>query len=217
MIGSFAARRAFNTLGCALMMIATVGLSEAALAQTQPSAAPSPAAASDPRAFIEDLSSRVFTLLRDRSTPEAERRRTLRAMLTSNFAIDQIGDRLIRRHRAKITPAQYSAYHAAFPGFVVGAYADRLEGFGDATLKFLRTVPRNATDTDVIARVVKPGKQPIETVWAVRQVGGRLLITNLTVSGINLALTQEADFDSYIQRQGFDALVTFMKRPQPTS
>jgi phospholipid transport system substrate-binding protein len=31
------------------------------------------------------------------------------------------------------------------------------------------------------------------------------------VAGINLSLTQEADFASYIQKNGFDALVAFMK------
>ncbi|MBV9372044.1 MAG: ABC transporter substrate-binding protein, partial [Alphaproteobacteria bacterium] len=32
-----------------------------------------------------------------------------------------------------------------------------------------------------------------------------------TVSGINLVLTQTADFDAYVQKNGFDKLVAFMK------
>ncbi len=200
---------ALHALGVILL-----GLGIAAPASAQPDASFS-VTAQDPRAFIEDLSGRTFALLRDHSTPESDRRRTLRSMLTANFAIPQIGDRLIRRHRASLTPEQYTQYRAAFPGFVVGAYADRLEGFGNASLKVMRAVPRGtAGDTDVLARVTQQGHQPIDTVWAVRRIGDRLLITNLTVSGINLALTQEADFDSYIQRQGFDALITFMKKAQ---
>ena len=39
--------------------------------------------------------------------------------------------------------------------------------------------------------------------------GGAL--QNLSVAGVNLALTQEADFSSFIQRKGFDALVQFMR------
>ena len=195
------------------LIIAIAAVAPAYAAQTDAGSAA--VAQQDPRAFIEDLSSRAFALLRDRSVPEAERRRAFRALLTDNFAIQQIGDRLIRRHRATITPAQLAAYRAAFPGFVVGAYADRLEGFQSATLKVMRTVPRgNAGDTDVLARVTMAGRQPIDTVWAVRGVGGKLQISNLTVSGINLALTQEADFDSYIQRQGFDALIAFMRKSQ---
>ncbi len=199
-----------------LILLAALGTALSAVsARAQPAPMASAANTQDPRAFIEELSSRTFALLRSGTTSETERRRTLRAMLSDNFAIPQIGDRLIRRHRAAITPAQYSAYKSVFPGFVVGTYADRLEGFHDATLKVLRTVPRGtAGDTDVLARVTQPGRQPIDTVWAVRNVNGKLLITNLTVSGINLALTQEVDFDSYIQRQGFDALLAFMKKSQ---
>ena len=37
------------------------------------------------------------------------------------------------------------------------------------------------------------------------------MVNNLVVAGVNLSLTQEADFASYISKNGFDALVTFMK------
>lgn len=179
------------------------------------SAGQSGSAMRDPREFIQNLSSRVFALMQDRSTSEAERRRALRAMLTDNFALQQIGDRLIRRHRTNITPAQYAAYRATLPGFVVGSYADRLEAYQNAELNVVRTLPRGGEgDADVFARVIQPGKRPIETVWAVRQVGGRPLITNLTVSGINLTVVQEDDFNAKIQRDGFDALVAFMRGSQ---
>jgi len=201
-----------HTARLALIAASVFCLPQTALAQAAGSPPPS-VAAQDPRAFVDDLAGRAFGILRNHAIPESERRRTFRAMLSDNFALQQIGDRLIRRHRATITPAQYAAYRAAFPGFVVGTYADRLEGFENASLKTTRAVPRGATgDSDVLARVTKPGRQPIDTVWAVHRVGDRWLIANVTVSGINLALTQEADFDSYIQRQGFDALVAFMKK-----
>ena len=61
------------------------------------------------------------------------------------------------------------------------------------------------------SQVIQPGQQPMNAIWSVIPVNGKYQITNLTVAGINLALTQEADFKSVIQRQGFDALVAFMK------
>jgi phospholipid transport system substrate-binding protein len=36
-------------------------------------------------------------------------------------------------------------------------------------------------------------------------------VLNLNVAGINIAMAQAADFDSVIQRQGFDALIKMMK------
>jgi phospholipid transport system substrate-binding protein len=132
-------------------------------------------------------------------------------MLQQNVALDDIGNRLIRRHKATITPAQYAAYQAALPEFVLNAYADRLYDYSDATLKTLRTTGRGGM-TDVATRVTRPGNQPVDAVWQVKKSpAGKFMVNNLTVSGINLSLTQEADFNAYIQKNGFDALVTFLK------
>jgi len=65
---------------------------------------------------------------------------------------------------------------------------------------------------DVIARVSERTGQPFESIWTVARDGqGRWRLLNLTVAGVNLALTQEADFSAYIERNGFDALVRFMR------
>jgi phospholipid transport system substrate-binding protein len=66
--------------------------------------------------------------------------------------------------------------------------------------------------TDVATRVTRPGASPIDAIWQVKKTpAGKMMINNLTVSGINLSLTQEADFNAYIEKNGFDALVTFLK------
>ena len=74
----------------------------------------------------------------------------------------------------------------------------------------LRTTP--AGDNAVVSsQVTRPGAQPINAIWTVVKTPSGYKVSNLTVAGINLALTQTADFDSYVQRNGFDALVAFMK------
>lgn len=181
-----------------------------ALAQV---AAPSAAQPGDPAAssFIEKLANDAFGVLRDKSLSRAEARTKFRTMLQQNVALDDIGNRLIRRHRATITPAQYQAYQAALPEFVLNAYADRLYDYDQAKLAVLRSVARNAAMTDVYTRVTRPGAQPVDAIWQVKKTGPKYEVNNLVVSGINLTLTQEADFNAYIQKNGFDALVTFLK------
>lgn len=199
----------FPVLLVAALALAPV-LAAPALAQV---AAPTAAVAGDPaaRAFVEKLANDAFATLRDKSLSKAEGRNRFRTMLQSNVALQDIGDRLIRRHRATITPAQYSAYQAALPDFVLNAYADRLYDYSDASLKTLRTTARG-TMTDVATRVTRPGSQPVDAVWQVKKTPtGKYMVNNLSVQGINLSLTQEADFNAYIQKNGFDALVTFLK------
>lgn len=174
-----------------------------------PAAAQQQAAAGE---FVGSLSSQAFAVLKDKSLTRAQAKTKFRTLLAQNFATKQIGDRLIRTVRSTITPQQYAAYSAAFPDYVVGAYADRLYDYADATLKVVRVQPVGSGFA-VYSTVTQPGQgRPLEAMWSVVPAGaGKFQITNLTVGGINLALTQEADFKSVIQRQGFDALVNFMK------
>ena len=174
-------------------------------------AAPVTAAAPDAAAgdFIADLSSRAFGVLRETGARDGVRTR-FKAMLRENFAVEEAGNRLIRRYRSQITPAQYAAYQAALPEYIVNLYSDRLYDYANATVKIVRTAPHGAL-TDVYSRVETPGRRPVDVIWAIERRGGRPLIANVTVSGINLALTQEADFSSYIAKNGFDALIGFLK------
>ena len=98
----------------------------AAVAQTAAPKALSAAEGKAAGAFIDGLADQAFTILRDKSMTKPQVRAKFRSMLRENFAVSDIGNRLIRRHRAKVTPAQYNAYMAAFPDYVVGTYADRL-------------------------------------------------------------------------------------------
>jgi phospholipid transport system substrate-binding protein len=162
----------------------------------------------EPGAFIDTLADEGFGVLR--SGDRAAARNQFRTLLSQHFAVDAIGDRLIRRWKPTITPAQYAAYKAAFPNFIIGMYADRLFDYARADLKIVRTVPQG-TSAAVMTQVTKPGASPINAVWTVDKIGGGYKVSNLTVAGINLAITQAADFDAYVQRNGFDKLVSFMK------
>lgn len=189
------------TLGAAL---------SAALPLAVPIAAPAFAAvdASDPSRFIDTLADEGFTVLRTGDKTQA--RSKFRAILAQHFAVDEIGERLIRRWAPTITPAQHAAYKAAFPTFIIGTYADRLFDYSKADLKVVRATP-SAAGVDVSTQVTKPGAPPIMTVWSVKKVADGYKVTNLKVGGINLAISQAADFDAIVQRKGFDALVAMMK------
>ena len=188
--------------------LAAAAISVASLAA--PTFAPAMAAVNDqqPGPFVDTLTDQAFAALRSGNKTAAKAQ--FRTLLSQYFAVDTIGDRLIRRWSAKITPAQKAAYKAAFPNFIIGSYADRLFDYANADLKVVRTVPQGASAA-VMTQVIKPGAQPITAIWTVDKIGGGYKVSNLTVAGINLAVTQSADFDAYIQKNGFDKLVAFMK------
>jgi phospholipid transport system substrate-binding protein len=162
----------------------------------------------DPTQFVNGFASEGFAALRTGNRAAAKTQ--FRTLLAQYVAVDAIGDRLIRRWAAKITPAQKTAYKAAFPNYIIGTYADRLFDYSRADFKVIRTTSAGA-GVDVTTQVTKPGAQPITAVWSLGKAASGYKVTNLKVAGVNLALTQAADFDAIIQRKGFDALVEMMK------
>ncbi len=189
----------------------------AALALTPVLAVPAAAQSTAPDSsgagqFIDKLADSAFATLKTvnggKVTPA--QRAKFRSLLTQDFAVRAIGDRLIRRWRPTITPAQYSAYSATFPDYIINTYADNLSDYANADLKVTRVAPVGS-GWAVYTTVTKPGAKPVNATWSVVQNGAGFQVTNLTVGGINLALTQAADFDAYVQKNGFDALITFMK------
>lgn len=169
-------------------------------------------------AFIDKLAADAFVVLRDKSLSKDQARTKFRNLLRGNFAVDEAGLRLIRRYRApnspiKLTDAQLTAYRQALPDFLINTYGDRLYDFASSKVTVVRTVPRgNRGDVDVVTRITDPkGGKPIDATWTVKG-GAKPLVNNITVNGVNVALTQEADFSAYIEKNGFDALVEFMRK-----
>ena len=198
-------------------LLAAVALAAAPVLVAAPAAAQTAATPADAAAagkFVDGLADQAFTILRDKSVSRSAARAKFRTLLKTNFAVDEIGARLIRRQRATLTPAQLQQYRAIFPDWVVGTYADRLYDYANSDLKIVRTLPRGQRgDVDVMTRITLPsGGQPIDATWSVKKTeSGAFVIQNLTVAGVNLSLTQEADFSAYIQKNGFDGLLKFMR------
>lgn len=190
---------------CGALMLGAAALSAPALI------APASAAVSQasPEAFVESLTEDGLAALRSGS--ESQRRARFAELLGDHFAIETIGDRLIRRWRSRISDSQYAAYRRALPGFILGTYADRLSSYSRASVEIGET--RRSGDTYLVAsQVTNPGSRPVTAIWYLTRQGGRYKVYNLRVAGINLTLNQAADFDSYVQRNGFDRLVQFMER-----
>lgn len=187
--------------------LAVAGLALALIATT---ATPADAAIDnrEPGPFIHGLATAGFGVLKG---SRAAARGQFRSLLARHFAVEAIGDRLIRRWRPTISASQYAAYKEAFPDFIIGTYADRLYDYADASFKVVR-VQNQANGAAVLTQVTKPGARPISAIWSVVRTDDGYKVTNLTVAGINLAVAQSADFDSYVQRNGFDALLAFMKK-----
>ena len=162
----------------------------------------------DPATFVQSLGDEAFSVLKTGNKMAV--RAKFREVLSQHFALDAIGERLIRRWIGQITPAQKAAYKAAIPTYIIGTYSDNLHEYANATMKVIRTTPAGS-GFNVTTQVQKPGARPITTVWSIAKLGDGFKVTNATVAGANLSITQGQDFDAVIQRKGIDGLIAMMK------
>ena len=99
-------------LAASLIALATVATPAVpAFAQT----AAKPADAQAAGVFIDQLADQAFAVLKDKSLAKPQLRAKFRTMLRSNFDVNIIGAKLIRSHRAAMTPAGTGPTIAACP------------------------------------------------------------------------------------------------------
>jgi phospholipid transport system substrate-binding protein len=198
----FDARSAFTAAGAAIAAVSTIAMPAPAIAAINNQ---------DPAALVSGLTGEGFAAMRTGDKTAAKQR--FRQLLLQHVAVAQIGDRLIARWKAQITPAQYQAYQASFPNFIVGTYTDNLFNYADATVRV--TATRAAGNGAAVSTTVtKPGAAPIVAVWTVTGSPNGYKVSNITVAGVNIALAQQQDFNAYIQRNGFDRFLAFLHSRQ---
>src|SRR3546814_17026580 len=107
----------------------------------------------DPGKCVHSLATTGFAALQGE---KASARGRFRSLLAQHFAVDAIGDRLIRRWRPKISDAQYQPYQAAFPNFIVVPYSAPLYQFPDHHITLV-TVQHPGPHSALLPPIPRPG------------------------------------------------------------
>ena len=165
-----------------------------------------PAAAQDGAALISGIANRVLALLKGGAS-DAERESALAEILRESFDLPAIGRTVLGRHWNVATPEQREKFITAFERAEVKAYSNRFKEYAGQSLvvgKVIQSSPKELVD----AKIVQPNGQAIKLVWEV--VNGK--IVDVTIEGVSMAITRRSDFNSYIQRNGLDGLISELQR-----
>ncbi|MFQ6016672.1 MAG: ABC transporter substrate-binding protein, partial [Kiloniellaceae bacterium] len=89
-----------------------------------------------------------------------------------------------------------------FEALIVGTYARRLASYAGETLKVEGVLRQNEKMAAVSSRVIRPKGQPIPIYWRLRRGKDDWRIVDVVVEGVSMALTQRAEFNAVIKRNG---------------
>jgi phospholipid transport system substrate-binding protein len=159
------------------------------------------AAAADPAAMISNLGSRALEVLgKDATQPQRAAR--FRELLREDFDVPGIGRFVLGRYWNTATEEQRAEFIKLFEDYIALAYATRLAEYSGENFKVTGSRP-DADGAIVSSQILRPaGAAPVKVDWRLTGRNGVYKISDVSVDGISMAVTQRSEFASVIQHNG---------------
>jgi len=164
------------------------------------------AAAQEAAQVVENMASQVLATVKTGAS-DAEREQQMTQLFRANFDVNAIGQMVLGRHWNGATPEQRDRFMAAFERAEIRAYSGRFKNYQGQTLKIGKVTPNGASQL-VDSQLMQPAGQPIRIVWEI----SRGKVIDIAVEGVSMGMTRRSDFNSYVQRNGLDALINELQR-----
>ncbi len=170
------------------------------------------AAAADPAAVISNLGSRALEVL-GKDASQSQRVARFRELLREDFAVPEIARFVLGRYWNVATEEQRAEFLKLFEEYIALAYSTRLAEYTGETFKVTGSRP-DAEGAIVSSQILRPaGAAPVKVDWRLIGRNGAYKISDVSVDGISMAVTQRSEFASVIQHNGgqVQGLITMLR------
>ena len=163
--------------------------------------APATLAAADPAAVINNLGNRALEVLGKNATP-AQRVARFHELFREDFDVPGLARFVLGRYWKTATPEEQEEFVKLFEDYIALVYSNQLAAYSGETLKV--TGSRTSAEEAIVAsEIIRPtGSPPVKVDWHLTDRNGTYKISDVTVDGISMAVTQRSEFASVIQRSG---------------
>jgi phospholipid transport system substrate-binding protein len=170
------------------------------------------AAAADPAAVVSNLGSRALEVL-GKNAPQSQRVARFRELLREDFDVPEISRFVLGRYWNVATEEQRAEFVKLFEEYIALAYSTRLAEYTGETFKVTGSRP-DADGAIVSSQILRPaGAAPVKVDWRLIGRNGAYKISDVSVDGISMAVTQRSEFASVIQHNGgqVQGLITMLR------
>lgn len=174
-----------------------------------------PASAATPaEAFVADNIQKGLVILNDRQLSEAQRADQFQQLLLGLTNTKRIATFTLGQYARTASPTDLDEFAAAFQSYSIAVYRSYLGKYAGQTLKVTGSSQRAPDDFIVTTVMVDPnaasGQRPLEVDFRVRTDSGKPELTDFSVLGIWLALSQRDQFVAFLAQNRGDvkALIT---------
>jgi phospholipid transport system substrate-binding protein len=159
------------------------------------------ATAANAEAFIDSLVAAALKTITAEGTEDA-REKAFRTLLDANFDVPRISRFVLGRYWLTASDADKRQYLPLFETYVVRAYANRFSDYAGETVKVTGSRPQGDL-TVVSSQIIETDGAPsIKVDWVVRKDGDDYRITDVSVDGVSMVLTEKQQFAAVMERDG---------------
>lgn len=186
------------------MRIRSLALCLLAVTAVLPALCPeSRAADADPPALIAALGAQVRLVLADNSLAPQERQRRVGALLDQGFDFPMISSFVLGRYWQGSSDSFRHEFAGVFEDFVVQSLSGRFGDYSGEAMNVTAARAEGERSTIVSTAIVHPnGAPPAKVDWRVQNTPNGFKITDVTVSGISMALSYRDQFAAVIDHDG---------------
>jgi phospholipid transport system substrate-binding protein len=150
--------------------------------------------------FIGTLGSQAIEVLRANTSP-AEKAAYFHQALDQDFDLPAIARFVLGPYWRLASPAQRQQFKHLLEDYLVRFYGQRLAEYRGESFRV--TGSRSSPSGEVVtSEIIRPSGSPIQVDWRLSIEDGRYKITDVSIDGVSMALTQRAQFAQIIQRNG---------------
>jgi phospholipid transport system substrate-binding protein len=162
-------------------------------------------AANAAESFVQSNIDKSYALLNDPKLDATERRQAFASQLRSMVDTRRVAQFTLGPFGRDASKEDLEGFTAAFTDFLTNIYQQALNRYKNRSIRVTGSTARSGDDV-IVTALVNNGSGPsseLHIAFRVRQSDqGGYAITDFQAEGAWLALTQRADFSSYLQQHG---------------
>ena len=173
------------------------------------------ARADDPMGVVKTTVNQALDVLRDSSTPLAQRQDKLRQIVATTFDFTEMAKSALGYHWKQITPAQQQEFTTAFVAFIEDSYLSKINEYRGQQVSFLKSTSDGPQYAQVSTDIIEPdGKDTIHVNYRLLQSGDTWKIYDVTVDAISIIANYRNQFNRVMNNSGYDTLISDLKSKQ---
>lgn len=179
-------------------------LSVAATAQNTPSMTA--------KEFVQQLGNEAIKQLTDKSIPDNERVKRMRALLRMDFDEAAVSKFVLGTYWRRATPEQRQEFQKLYEVVVAHNYAGLFKRYSGQTFQVLSERSLDPNTMVVNAQINQTsGNPPIPVEMQVEREGQSWKATDIKVDGVSMPQTHRKEYASVMSRGGVNGLITAMR------